>query len=101
MIKRENIMEAILSAVDDYNDSRPKGGLLNKSPETHLYGREGNLDSLGLVGFIVAAEERIREKIGTSVTLADERALSQERSPFRTVNSLADYVLSLLEEEDE
>jgi hypothetical protein len=39
----------------------------------------------------------VREQFGGSLVLADERAMSQTRSPFRTVGSLADYALQVHE----
>jgi len=64
--------------------------------ETVLFGREGLLDSIGLVSFILDVEESIRSQSGISVTLADERAMSQSRSPFRRVSTLADYATELI-----
>ena len=59
--------------------------------ETPLFGRDGVLDSLGLVALVVAVEQAIDDQYGVSVSLADERALSERRSPFRTIGALADY----------
>ena len=56
------------------------------------------LDSLGLVELVVEVEQRLRRDHGADVTLADERAMSQRRSPFRTVGTLADYVGELIGE---
>ena len=68
-------------------------------PTTPLFGRRGVFDSLGLVAAIVAVEEAIEGEVGIGVTLADERAMSQKRSPFLTISSLADYARRLIEEE--
>jgi len=65
--------------------------------ETPLFGREGFLDSLGLVTLMVAVEQAIEDELGVSVSLADERALSQRTSPYRTVGTLADYADSLIQ----
>ena len=46
---------------------------------------------------IAEIELRVREQFGGSLVLADERAMSQTRSPFRTVGSLADYALQVHE----
>ena len=70
-------------------DKKPKQPL---DASFKLYGQEGELDSLGLVNFIVAAEQEFDETFGVPVTLADERALSQRESPFRTIQSLAEYI---------
>jgi D-alanine--poly(phosphoribitol) ligase subunit 2 len=47
----------------------------------------------------VAVEQKIEDKFGFAVALADEKALSQRQSPFRTVRSLADYAAGLIERE--
>jgi len=67
-------------------------------PDTRLFGAKGILKSLELVSLIVDLEEKIVDEYGISLILADERAMSQKKSPFRTVSSLAQYVSMLLEE---
>ena len=54
---------------------------------------------MGLVTLIVDVEQRLEEQYDVVVVLADERAMSQERSPFRSVSSLADYISQLVEEQ--
>ncbi len=66
--------------------------------DTPLFGRRGVFDSLGLVSLVVAAEESIEDKYGVSISLADERAMSQSRSPFRTIGTLAEYASQLIGE---
>lgn len=63
---------------------------------TKLFGNGGIFDSLALVALVVLVERNIRDRFGNSVSLADDRAMSQERSPFRTVGSLSEYAESLL-----
>jgi acyl carrier protein len=64
--------------------------------DTRLFGRDGLFDSLGLVSFVVAVEQSIEDALGVSVSLADERALSQRHSPYRTVQRLAEYASELV-----
>jgi acyl carrier protein len=64
---------------------------------TRLFGRDGVLDSMGLVTLVVAVEQAIEDEYGVSVSLADDRALSQRNSPYRTVGSLAEYSARLLD----
>lgn len=66
---------------------------------TRLIGRKSVLDSLALVTLIVNIEQKLIDDHDISVTIADERAMSQEKSPFRTVESLSDYVSMLIEEQ--
>lgn len=59
--------------------------------ETPLLGRQGVVDSLGLVSVIVSVEQALADELDLTVSLADDRAFSQRSSPFRTVGSLAAY----------
>jgi acyl carrier protein len=61
---------------------------------TPLFGREGCLDSLGLVSLVVSTEQALQDELDLTVSLADEKALSQSRSPYRTIGSLAEYVVA-------
>jgi acyl carrier protein len=92
------VIQAIFNAVDEFNQQSPKGERLEKSVETVLYGESGKLDSLGLVSLIIAVEEKIEEEFGAAVTIADERAMSQVNSPFKSIGTLANYVTLLLAE---
>lgn len=56
-----------------------------------LFGIERVLDSLALVSLLVAVEQGIDDELGVILTLADEKAASQARSPFRTIGSLVAY----------
>ena len=64
--------------------------------ESILFGRGSSLDSLGLVSLIVDVERLFEEEHGVVLTLADDKAMSQKASPFRTVETLADYIGTLL-----
>ncbi len=66
--------------------------------ETALFGPSGLLDSIGLVSVIVELEQKLSDRAGRDVSLMDDRALSQARSPFRTVQSLADYAHARISE---
>jgi acyl carrier protein len=65
--------------------------------DTPLFGESGILDSLALVALIVLCEQSVEDNLGITISLADERALSQRRSPFATIGSMAEYVSSRLE----
>jgi acyl carrier protein len=88
----------IITAVQDLKDESEVTSSDPVTESTILFGREGIFDSLGLVSLIVDVEQRIEDR-GISITLGDERAVSQRRSPFRTVQSLTDYVCQLVKEQ--
>ncbi len=65
-------------------------------PDTQLFGPSGVLDSLGLVSVVVELEQALTDRVGRNVSLMNDRAMSQTRSPFRTVRSLAEYATAQL-----
>ena len=67
-------------------------------PETPLFGRNGVFDSMGLVSLVVAVEEAIADELGVEITLADQRAMSEKKSPFLSVRTLAEYATRLIDE---
>ncbi|MBI5116009.1 acyl carrier protein [Candidatus Poribacteria bacterium] len=98
MKEKDRLVRTIFRAVDEYNRGLSEGGPLEKSLDKVLFGKSGRLDSLGLVNFIVLIEEKIEEEYGMAIVIADEKAMSQKRSPFKTIGRLAEYVSQLLEE---
>ncbi len=95
----EKIIETLFAAIDEINEFLPAERHVEKSADTVIFGAGGKLDSIGLVSFIVAAEQKLAEIQGITLTLADERAMSQKNSPFRTVGTLAQYISSLMMEQ--
>lgn len=77
-----------------------EGVVLPEDPSTELtlFGPEGVFDSLALVSLVLAVEEAVEREYEVVITLADERAMSQSTSPFRSVGTLAAYADRLLEE---
>jgi hypothetical protein len=49
-----------------------------------------------LVSLIVTTEREIEDAFGVTLTLANDRALSMKTSPFRSIQSLADYIALLI-----
>ena len=94
---KEQLTALIVGALREQGDGRGIATLPELGTDTPLFGREGVLDSLGLVALVVAVEQAIEDEYGVSVSLADERALSEGKSPFRTVGALADYAGRLID----
>ncbi|WP_168119501.1 acyl carrier protein [Paenibacillus sp. HB172176] len=65
---------------------------------TALYGRDGYLDSLGLVSLLAVVEQSIEEQLGTRIELTEMGLPQQSDNPFRTVESLVNYLAGHLEE---
>jgi len=92
-------VQLIVAAAEELNETSPTPIDVERGDVAPLFGREGVLDSLGLVSLLAAVEEAIYDEFEVAVALADERAVSQQRSPFRTIGTLADYAASLIEHE--
>ena len=97
-MNQQNVLAAVLEAVTEFNEQLDAEHKLELDAETRLLGRSSKLDSFGLVNLIILVEEKLNDKFDRSITLADERAMSQDHSPFRSVRSLADYAYTLLSE---
>ena len=98
MGNRKIIENLIITSVKEVNEQLPQEQQLGQSTKTVLFGKDGKLDSLGLVTLLVIIEQNIEDELDVSITIADERAMSQKRSPFRTIDTLANYVDMLLKE---
>ena len=95
---KQAVLNSIYDAIDEFQKFQTNHYKLEKSPEARVFGKNGALDSLGLVAFIVAVEQKLEENLNVQVTLADEKAMSQAHSPFRTLDSLATYATQLLQD---
>ena len=94
---RDAIMQALRSAIDEVNETRPRNARISTDPDTPLIGVEGGLDSLGLVNFAVTAEEALDRELGNTLQLSSLIGVSVAESPSRTLASLADYIAANLE----
>ena len=96
----ERIESIIINTLEELKDIFDKQNLQVLDSDIKLFGQEGILDSMGLVSLITELEEKIEEEFDVSLTLADESAMSQKKSPFLTISSLAKYILNLIEREE-
>lgn len=94
VLSRSAIEQIVLGALQNANLSRPATSQLEVSPAAPIFGSGSALDSLGLVALLIDIEEALSDR-GLPVTLTDARAMSQTKSPFRTVPSLVDYLVRL------
>ncbi len=93
ILKREACFELVRSA---YESAVRESGLVvpeEVAAETPLVGPDSVLDSMALVSVILDLEQRIEEAGGPHLTILSEDALSQRRSPFRTLGTLTDHVV--------
>src|SRR5262245_12626078 len=94
-MERVDIVALVLDAIRLMNQSRPSEKRLEESNRAAIFGPGSALDSLGLVTLLIDIEDGLRDR-GLDVLLSDERAMSQTRSPFRSVDSLVAYIETCL-----
>ncbi len=100
-VQRSIVVELIVTSAQDVLMMKDgmDAALPEINEETRLIGQNAILDSLGLVSLIVEVEQHVADDLGVTLILADERAMSQKRSPFRSIGSLADYICDLVAEQ--
>ncbi len=100
MMDRKLALEIVLAALReavDQNGGDP--GSVNEA--TVIVGPAAVIDSIGVVSLIVDIEQRLEMEHQVSVTLANDRAMSQKNSPFRTPAVLTDHILATEAESQE
>jgi acyl carrier protein len=91
-LDRLAVLDMVIESVQSIlaTSNAPDGA--DVTEETRLFGQTAILDSMGLVNLIVEVEQNLEDEYDVTVVLADERAMSQKHSPFRSVGSLVDYI---------
>jgi acyl carrier protein len=98
---KSEIVNIIINSIKEINRELDQPILIDNQKEIFLYGGDSTLDSISLVSIIVLVEQEIEDKFDISLILADEKAMSRKNSPFLSVSTLADYIVELIEEEQE
>jgi acyl carrier protein len=99
LMNRDQCVEIISGAYQQFVPAEQRPSLL--TDETRLFGGDSPLDSAALVSLVVEVEQQISENCEKNIVIADDRAMSQRRSPFRSIGSLADYIQMVLNEKND
>src|SRR3954469_25458331 len=94
---KDDLRALVIETLRDILEQRGRPLPAPLNGDTPLLGGQSTLDSLDLVGLVTETEQRVADRWDRSLLLADERALSLRRSPFRTVNAFTDHILALWE----
>ena len=86
------ILQTIFETIDEVNNMLPEERRLQKLPDTFLAGDTGNLDSLGLINFIVELESRLQNIFGLKFNLIELLEMPEE--PMKTIGGLAKFIQS-------
>jgi acyl carrier protein len=94
---KESVLNLVVSAASLLNRRLAQPLELELGERARLFGDEGPLDSLSLVGLVADIEQAVEEELGVSIVIASAKALSRRHSPFATLGALVDYVVELIE----
>lgn len=95
----EMICLCLQDGIDSTMSEEKKQTIFESDDKTRLFGGQGILDSLGVVILLSDLEDLIDEKLEVEVSLASDATMSKFRSPFRTVGTLAEFVVKVVEKE--
>lgn len=98
LVGSEELVGLVEVCVRQVAEEEGVGPVEELGPGTVLFGPDGLFDSLGVVSLVLAVEEAVEERFDASITLADQRAMAESTSPFRTVGLLAEYTDRLVRE---
>lgn len=93
-----NVLEVIFESIDELNQDLNSDEQIEKDLGSIIFGQQSSLDSMGLVNLITIIEQKIEDETGEFIAIADERAMSMESSPFKTVETLKNYIEELINE---
>ncbi|EAJ5698867.1 hypothetical protein CG939_07490 [Campylobacter lari] len=90
---RNGVEKIIFQALNNLSDEIPELKTVNF--KTQLI-----LDSLALVNLVSDLEELLSEEFNKEIILANEKMMSARNSPFKDVESLTDYIIKKLQEQE-
>ena len=89
-LSKERILRTIFEVVDEVNKMLPEERRLQKLSDTFLAGDSGNLDSLGLINFIVELEGGLQKDFGLTMNLIELLEMPEE--PMKSIDRLAKFI---------
>jgi acyl carrier protein len=86
----DKVREIVLTCVKE------ESGVSDVDVNTKVLAEDSLFDSMGIINLITLIEQRVSDGLSKTVSLDDEDAFSAEDSPFRTVDTIVDFVLGKL-----
>lgn len=96
---QEKIRELIAKAIDEINEQLEDEQKVVVTEDTRFIGKNACLDSISFVTCISILEELIEENFNKNVQLVNEKAFSEKNSPFYSVETLSNYIETMISEE--
>lgn len=94
----EKVYSVVMNTIGEFNEEIETKIDVSKGKETELFGGKSSLDSLELVNLIITIEQNIADEFDKNITITSEKAMSRSVSPFKSVETLTNYIEELLNE---
>lgn len=95
---KEKIISIIGGALDYINSSSSQESFSDLPLEKSLFGSDDALlDSISLVILVVELEKQVEEHFDVAIIIADDKAMSQKNSPFKSIETLAAHLQQLIQ----
>lgn len=94
----EQVKEIICDAMAELNEQLDPDKKVEYSETLKLVGSKAALDSISFVTLIAIIEDLVSDRLGKNIMIVNDKAFSREKSPFRSVLSLSDYIIEQLNE---
>ena len=91
--KYNYFLNLIFSSVKDLNKQQPPESKLKSKKNELLIAEKSNLDSLGLVTLLIIIEDKIKKDLKKKIVLVNDKLISVENTPFKTIDSLARWLV--------
>ena len=88
----ELFLELIFAAITEVNIQQPPEYQLKLNKDEFLISDKSCIDSLGLITLLINIEEKVSNKFKKNLNLLDEKYISEENTPFKTLGSLASWL---------
>jgi hypothetical protein len=95
-VDKHRLLAIMLDLLQSTLDGQNEGRAVAATPLLPLVGENAAITSMNLVSFIADVETTLESTFDVALTLVSEKALSRQKSPFRNVETLAEYVLELV-----
>ena len=91
--KYNYFLNLIFSSVKNLNKQQPPESKLKNKKNELLIAEKSNLDSLGLVTLLIMIEDKIKKDLNKKIVLVNDKLISVENTPFKTIDSLARWLV--------
>lgn len=95
----EKVKKIIIDAIEELNEQLEVNQKIEYKEDLKLVGSKSVLDSISFVTLVAIIEDLISERFDQNIVIVNDKAFSQERSPFYSVTTLSNYIVDLIKEE--